>query len=301
MSKRAPTAAMSQKTHEEGAINRAKARRSRTVLVSFLGAVVRSKGNWMPIAGTVDLMSTLGVDAPGVRTTVSRAKKNGLLDSEARFGARGYSLTPLALELLAKGDEVIWHARAPAAVEDGWCIVNVSVPESLSKKRHQLRSRLSSIGFGNVGTAMWIAPARTRPELERVIGELDLAEFCAVFVGDYVAGQELAGLVAKSWDLVGIDRRYRQFLAQFTPALIEAESPNLRPERAFVLYLEVVNAWRPLPFEDPGLPRDLLPVEWAAPEATTLFERFVELLEASALDHAGRFWPSDPLASPATG
>lgn len=109
---------------------------------------------------------------------------------------------------------------------------------------------------------MWIAPARTRPELERVIGELDLAEFCAVFVGDYVAGQELAGLVAKSWDLVGIDRRYRQFLAQFTPALIEAESPNLRPERAFVLYLEVVNAWRPLPFEDPGLPRDLLPVEW---------------------------------------
>ena len=90
-------------------------RQSRTTVVTFLGAVVRPLGDWMPIAGTVDLLGQAGLDAPSVRTAVHRLKGNGWLESEARDGARGYALTPAALETLAAGDEVIWHARPPAA------------------------------------------------------------------------------------------------------------------------------------------------------------------------------------------
>ena len=52
---------------------------SRTALVSFLGAVVRRTGNWMPIAGTIELMGQFGLDAPSVRTAVFRLKKRGWL------------------------------------------------------------------------------------------------------------------------------------------------------------------------------------------------------------------------------
>ena len=189
-------------------------RQSRSTVVTFLGAVVRPLGSWMPIAGTVDLLTQAGLDAPSVRTAVHRLKGNGWLQSEAREGARGYALTTTALETLAAGDEVIWHARTPADVADGWCIVHFGVPESMRAKRHQLRAHLSSLGFGNVGTALWIAPARMRTAAERAVTELGLEAHTAIFVGEYHGTQDLTGLLYGSWDLTAIDDGYRDFVGR---------------------------------------------------------------------------------------
>lgn len=269
-------------------------RRSRTVLVSFLGSVVRRMGNWMPIAGTVDLMTQFGLDAPSVRTAVFRLKKRDWLASEIRAGMRGYTLTDTALDALAAGDEIIWHARQPADLEDGWCVVNASVPESARTKRYQLRAHLSSLGFGNVGTAMWIAPARMQAAAERAIAELELASYCAIFVGDYVGGQDLATLLYESWDLAEIDLHYREFVDRFAHAAESlAAAGVIEPRHAFVTYLDVIDHWRKLPFRDPGLPRELLADDWSAPAAGALFERLVATLEGRALAHAARHWTNE--------
>jgi phenylacetic acid degradation operon negative regulatory protein len=266
--------------------------RSRTVLVTYLGSFVRRMGDWMPIAGTVDLMTQAGFDAPSVRSAVFRLKKRGWLVSETRAGIRGYALTDIALMALAAGDEVIWHIRQPANLEDGWCVISVSIPESARAKRHQLRSRLSALGFGNVSTAVWFAPARMLPSAERAIDELDLTAFCAIFVGDHAGGQDLRTLVHRNWDLGLISARYREFIDQFSPRAVALESAGvIDAEHAFVSYLELVDHWRKLPFRDPGLPTMLLPPDWSAPEAGALFERCVALLEGRALAHAVGHWP----------
>lgn len=268
-----------------------RSQRTRTALVTFLGAVVRRMGDWMPIAGTVELMSQAGLDAPSVRTAVFRLKQRGWLASEARGGLRGYALTPVALRALAAGDEIIWHARQPADLADGWCVVNFSVPESDRAKRYQLRSHLASLGFGNIGTAMWIAPVRMRAAAEQAVAELGLDKYAAIFVGDYVGGQDLSTLLYGSWDLAAIDGRYRDFLTRFGPEADRWEGGvRVDPERAFVTYLEAVDHWRKLPFRDPGLPRELLAEDWSAPEAGALFERLVARLEGPALAHAASCW-----------
>ncbi|MFR9795469.1 PaaX family transcriptional regulator C-terminal domain-containing protein [Streptomyces sp. MS06] len=269
--------------------------RSRTVLVSFLGAVVRKMGNWMPIAGTVELLAQSGLDAASVRTAVFRLKKRGWLESEPRSGVRGYALTPAALEALAAGDEVIWHARQPAELGDGWCLVNFSVPESARARRHQLTAHLTSLGFGNIGSAVWIAPARMLASAQRAIAELDLTGQCAVFVGHYAAGQELAAMVRNGWDIEGIERRYEEFIEDH-----EAEADRLATaafvdgKHAFVTYLSLVDHWRKLPFRDPGLPPEVLPEDWSGPAAVRLFERMVATLEGRALAHAAPYWPTQP-------
>jgi phenylacetic acid degradation operon negative regulatory protein len=271
----------------------AASRRSRTLLVTFLGSVVRRMGNWMPIAGTIDLMGQLGLDGPGVRTAVFRLKKRGWLESETRAGARGYALTQEALDALAAGDEVIWHARQQARLEDGWCVITFSIPEARRAKRDQLRAHLLALGFGNVSTATWIAPARMLASAQRAIDELDLGPHCAVFVGQYVAGEEIQELVRRSWDLSGIDQHYRDFAAEFGErerALGAVD--HLEPRECFAVYLDMVDRWRGLPFRDPGLPPELLPDDGRAGEATVVFERLVTLLEGRALGHAARSWPS---------
>ncbi len=272
--------------------------RSRTVLVTYLGSVVRPMGNWMPISGTVELMTQVGLDAPSVRTAVFRLKKRGWLVSETRDGLRGYALSDVALTALAAGDEVIWHARQPAGLQDGWCVVSFSVPESARAKRHQLRSRLSSLGFGNMSTAVWVAPARMQPAAQLAIEELGLADFCALFVGRHAGGQDLGTLVHRSWDLGAIDERYREFIEHFADRAEGVEPSDMIDVRhAFVTYLELVDRWRRLPFRDPGLPTSLLPKNWSAPRAGALFERCVARLEGPALAHAASQWPgnSDPV------
>src|ERR1700722_2078903 len=281
---------MSESAEEPSA---ARSRRSRTVVVSFLGSVVRRMGDWMPIAGTVDLMTQLGLDGPGVRTAVFRLKQRGWLVAETRGGSRGYALTPLALTALASGDGVIWHAGQPADLADGWCVVNFSVPESARAKRHQLRAHLAALGFGNVGTAMWIAPARMKGAAEQAIAELGLDKYAAIFVGDYVGGQDLTTLLYSSWDLAGIDRSYREFTARYAEvaATLETQAAS-GPQQAFVTFLGVVDHWRKLPFHDPGLPREVLAADWTAPEAGALFHKLVTILEGRALAHAAGYWPA---------
>ncbi len=264
----------------------------RTLVVSFLGAVVRRMGNWLPIGGTIDLLGAVDLDGQSVRTAVFRLKKRGWLTAETRESVRGYALTPHALDVLAQGDEIIWHARQPAALDDGWCIVTFSVPESMRSRRQQLRSHLTALGFGNTGTATWLAPARMLPAAERAIAELELTEHSAVFVGAHMAGQDLRDLLAQSWDLDGIDGRYRDFVATFDPVRRSlAGSAAITPGYAFATYLHVVDAWRRLPFRDPGLPRDLLPGDWSGPRATALFELLVATLEGRALAYAVQHWP----------
>lgn len=261
--------------------------RSRTVLVTFLGSVVRRRGNWMPISAAIELTTRSGLDAASVRTAVFRLKKRGWLVSETRDGARGYALTDEALVALAAGDEVIWHARRPAELSDGWCVVSFSVPESSRAKRHQLRAHLSALGFGNVSSAVWIAPARMQQAAERAIEELGLSDYCALFVGAYAGGQDLRALVARSWDLGEIDQRYRDFVADFGGRA--GSIPD--DAAAFVTYLELVDRWRKLPFRDPGLPVELVPADWGAPTAVALFEQLVTELEDRALAHAASHWP----------
>ena len=268
-------------------------KQSRTALVSFLGAIVRPMGDWLPIAGTIELMGQFGLDGPSVRTAVFRLKKRGWLASESRSGSRGYALTPVALKALAAGDEIIWHARQPADLADGWCIVSFSVPESARGKRDQLRTHLAALGFGNVAAAMWIAPARMRPAADQAIAELGLTSCCAIFVGDYVGGRDLPGLLRGSWDLAEIDRRYQEFSRRWgSVADPLASDGDVNPERAFLSYLALIDQWRKLPFRDPGLPRELLPDDWSAPAAGALFEHLVAVLEPPALAHADRHWGS---------
>jgi phenylacetic acid degradation operon negative regulatory protein len=283
---------MPQVTKAEAAPAAQQNRRSRTTVVTFLGAVVRPLGDWMPIAGAVDLLTQAGLDAPSVRTAVHRLKRNGWLTSETRTGTRGYALTSTALDTLAAGDAVIWHARKPADLADGWCIVNFGVPESMRAKRHQLRAHLAHLGFGNVGTALWIAPARTRAAAERAITELGLADHAAVFVGAYHGTQDLTELLYGSWDLAAIDASYRKFIGEHEARVSALERRKAPPAEAFATYLSMLDQWRKLPFRDTGLPSEVLAADWSGPRAASVFERLVAALEKPALEHASSYWPS---------
>lgn len=265
---------------------RPSAQRPRTLLVTFLGSVVHRTGDWMPIKGTVELLGQAGLDPASVRTAVFRLKKRGWLDPMSHDRVRGYVLTETALAELTAGDEIIWHSRREADLAQGWCVVNFSIPEAQRGKRHQLRNHLTSLGFGNIGAAVWIAPARMRAEAEKAIAAQGMTDQCAMFVGTYAGGKDMRALIGEAWNLEEIDGRYRHFLDTYAAREDDLTAHGLiSPREAFVQYLEIIDHWRKLPYRDPGLPSEVLPDDWSGPAATALFERLVQALENRALAH----------------
>jgi phenylacetic acid degradation operon negative regulatory protein len=254
-------------------------------MLDFFAAFVRPVGNTIAIADLVELMGMMDVDEQAVRSSVSRLKRRGWLDSTKVNGRVGYRISDSSLAELREGDERVFHLE-PADLADGWCIVTFSIPESRRSKRHKLRSKLTWWGFGNVIPGVWIAPQRARVYALRIIAELGLEHDASVFDAKYSSSIPLAEFVQGAWDFAAISVRYGAFVDKYADRADRLRASPAPPDgqQAFVEYLGMLNEWRSIPFLDPGLPLEVLPDNWQGLEATRLFHDVSSVLLEPALE-----------------
>ncbi|HEX6468824.1 MAG TPA: PaaX family transcriptional regulator C-terminal domain-containing protein [Streptosporangiaceae bacterium] len=261
-------------------------RRPRSLIVTFYGAYGRELGGWISVADLIGLMSELDVDSPAVRSAVSRLKRRGLLEARRIGGTAGYSLSDEARRILAEGDRRIFGRRV-ADVADGWVMVVFSVPESQRHKRHLLRSRLRWMGFGTAAPGVWIAPLRLADEARRALERLEVAAYVELFRADHLAFHDLRHAIARWWDLDALRTMYDEFLLAHEPLLARwSRRRSAGGDEAFADYLRTVDAWRRMPYLDPGLPLELMPDDWSGNRAAHVFFELHARLREPGLRHA---------------
>ncbi|MBG6056362.1 phenylacetic acid degradation operon negative regulatory protein [Salinibacterium sp. CAN_S4] len=243
-----------------------------SLLRTVAGLYLRDVGGWMPVSGLIALMDDLGVPSALSRTAVARVKQRGLLVAERTDRGAGYRLAPDAAPMLEAGDRRIFTPRRMRE-GDPWCLVSFSLPEERRADRHQLRRRLRFIGCGTVSQGLWICPAFLASEVEQIIEELNLAAFVTLFTATEIS---TPGSVADCWDLDGIAGLHRSFADHL--AAHDHESP-------FRAYVTGIDAWRPIPYLDPGLPSSLLPTHWIGDHSEQLFRQLQERLAEPARQH----------------
>ncbi|MEV0371755.1 PaaX family transcriptional regulator C-terminal domain-containing protein [Streptomyces sp. NPDC050636] len=256
-------------------------RTPRSLIVTFYGAYGRGApeepggaAGPVPVAALIRLLGVLGVDPPSVRSAVSRLKRRGLLVPErTATGAAAYGLSDAARQLLEDGDRRI-YGRPAARLSDGWVLAVFSVPEEERHKRHLLRSRLARLGFGTAAPGVWIAPAHLYEETRHTLERLQLASYVDLFTAAHAGFEPTARAVARWWDLDAIAAQHRAFLADHAPVLEKwSRRRVVPPEAAYRDYLLALDAWRRLPYADPGLPSPLLPEGWPGGRAAEVFGR----------------------------
>jgi phenylacetic acid degradation operon negative regulatory protein len=261
------------------------AARPRELILTFCGLYREVVRGWISIAHLIRLMAEVDVDAPAVRSAVSRLKRRGLIEARAVAGAAGYSLSPAGQQLLAEGDPRIF-GRQPAQLSDGWVLAVFSVPESERDKRHVLRSRLDQLGFGSAASGVWIAPQQLAEEARHRIGTLGLSDYVELFEGARMPLAQLRAAVGEWWDLTGLAEVYEGFCTTYEPVM-RRWSRQRRPgdAAAFADYMRVVDSWRKIVYRDPRLPAELLPADWAGNRAERIFFGLHAVLRGPAEKH----------------
>ncbi|MHB9858412.1 PaaX family transcriptional regulator [Streptomyces sp. YIM S03343] len=259
----------------------------RSLIVTLYGAYGRFVPGPVPVAELIRLLAAVGVDAPSVRSSVSRLKRRGLLmPARTARGAAGYELSPEARQLLEDGDQRIYAVKPPE--DDGWVLAVFSVPESERQKRHVLRSRLAGLGFGTAAPGVWIAPARLYEETRHSLRRLRLDPYVDFFRGEHLGFAPTAQAVARWWDLASIAEAHETFLDRYADVLgaweVRQDTP---PEAAYRDYLLALDSWRRLPYTDPGLPAHLLPDDWPGARSTAVFRGLHERLRDAGAVFAG--------------
>jgi phenylacetic acid degradation operon negative regulatory protein len=252
-----------------------------SLVLTIVGLYLRRVGGWIPTAGLVSLADEVGSPGPLTRTAIARLKKRGILAAARRDGVSGYALRPEAVRMLERGDRRIFAPRNMPA-DGAWCLISFSLPEDQRQVRHQLRRRLSWIGCGIVAPALWICPDFLSDEVEEILRELGIRSAATVFRTELprVDGR-IEEAIAQWWDLPAIDALHRDFIKTMDGLLPASPSSA----EAFRAYVAGIDAWRVIPYLDPGLPLALLPADWPGRESATLFAEFSDRLADPAWHH----------------
>lgn len=256
--------------------------RPRSAILTVLGAYIRPLGGWLPIAGLIDLMRELGTDEQSVRASVSRLKRRGITVAERRGGVAGYGMSEDGLRMLAEGDARIYGRPEAVALSEGWVLAVFSVPDSKRADRHLLRSRLSWLGFGNLASAVWIAPWHLEAETRTMLKRHGLEGYVHLFRSHYTAFGDVRELVGEIWNIAQIREKYEDFQRVAAPLLARwTEQPPVGSD-AFIDHVTALHMWRPLRFLDPGLPIEPFAEGWPGATAWTTFHDLIERLQKPA-------------------
>ncbi len=257
----------------------------RQLIVTIYGLYARQEHNWLSVAALVRLMADLGIDSQPVRSSVYRLKKRGILRSLAMSGAAGYALSVDALAILKEGDARIFRDHRASAA-DGWVVAVFSVPERDRDKRHELRARLTQLGFGTVAPGVWVAPRHVAAEAETVLARHGLGGYVDLFGAEHIGFADVGSKIGDWWNLGELTALYDAFTERFA-AVARGPARTLGTDRdSFAAYVPMLTTWRRLPYRDPGLPLELLPHPWSGETAAALFADLNAQLAGPARRHA---------------
>ena len=266
---------------------------SQHLVVTMLADYWRDYTGWLPSRLIVSLAAALGLSSSAASTALSRLAGRAVLEQSSAGRASRYRFTPEARARLEIGVRQISGFGSEERPWDGmWTVVAFSVPERSRELRELLRSRLKWLGFAPLYGAVWVSAWDTADDLEDSCRHLGVENY-VIF---RTAGEGLRGRPPiEAWDLDEVRRQYTPFINAYRHKAEALAGGRLPGEEAFRLRTEVMDAWRAFPWEDPGLPPELLSRDFPLFEArhilVALYNPLLEDARSYAEGEAARLAP----------
>lgn len=254
---------------------------ARALLLVVLGEFVLPVDEPVRSTPLIGALTDLGFGVGAARKALQRTAERGVVRAHRDGRQMTYQLTATGRALLVAGGERVYGFTGTGPDWDGrWLVVSVSVPEAQRPLRHQLRTRFTWAGLGSPAPGLWVTPHADRADVVAgIMGELGLDESAYSTIGPFGPVGDEAEMVARAWDLDGLEAGYRAFLDRYT-----GRRPRTDLE-AFRAHLDLVQSWRRFPYLDPTLPPALAGPHPLARRATRAFGQHYAAWQPRSLRH----------------
>jgi phenylacetic acid degradation operon negative regulatory protein len=256
--------------------------RTQFIIFNLFGDYVNPRSASVWTSGIVAVLGVLGVSERATRSTLSRMKAKGWLTAQKSGRRSMYQLTPKGRALLDEGTRRIF-GPAPTNWDGCWHIVVYSLPQNLRARRHDLRTRLSWLGYGMLEPGTMVAAIPRSAEVRSLVTDLQVQEYVHFFTRAHLESSDNHAIVARCWDLDQMNHRYSHFVSRFRSEyefmLAEKnQAGSLAPDESFVNRFWLTYEFSSFPRRDPNLPPELLPRDWCGREAAELLHAYRALL-----------------------
>lgn len=248
---------------------------ARSALFDVYGDHLRTRGDRAAVAALVRLLATVGIQAPAVRTAVSRMVTQGWLEPVTVDGARGYAATDQAIARLEQAGDRIYR-RTQQEWEGAWHLVLLE-PFTDRSVRSRAQRDLEFLGYAELADRVWVSPFEG-PGLAEALARAG-ARATTSTAHDF----RPADAPLRAWDLPALGAAYDAWLRDAAASVEDRLAAHDDPdEAAFAARFHLVHEWRKFLFRDPGLPDELLPGDWPGRAAADYFTREATRLEPAA-------------------
>jgi phenylacetic acid degradation operon negative regulatory protein len=258
----------------------------------MLGEFWRHTDLWLPARAIVRLAEDVGLSRSAVTTALSRLAARGVLENDGAGRASRYRFTAAARARLAIGTREVGQFGDPGLSWDRrWTAVAFSVPESEREIREAFRARLKWLGFAPVYGALWFSPRERMAQVHEIAEAYGVEDYMAFRVEDSAFEGRRPSIV----NTAEPPRRYAEFADANRVRLERLRAGEASPAEGFRVRVEVLDEWRAFPWDDPGMPYELLPGDWpllrARESFVAVFTQTAPLAERHVRDVLGELAP----------
>jgi len=258
---------------------------TRSMIFTIYGDYIRHYGNQIWIGSLIRLLKEFGHNDQAVRAAISRMSKQGWVHAEKKGNKSYYSLTERGVKRIEEAAKRIFKLR-PEKWDGKWRMLVYTIPEEKRNLRDELRKELVWSGFGTVSNSCWISPNNLEKQLYDLIEKYDIGPYVDFFIAEYDGPHKNTMLVEKCWDIDAINKKYEEFISQYSLKYVVDKNKIHRGEMSdaecFVERTKLVHEYRKFLFVDPGLPEELLPGKWMGGHAAALFSEYYKELAKPA-------------------
>jgi phenylacetic acid degradation operon negative regulatory protein len=254
------------------------------LVLTLLGTYVRPFARTVWSGGMVSLLGEFGFSDGAARAALTRLVRRDLIARVRSGRLVHYHLTPRCERLLIEGDGRIFTLGRLPAGAGPWTVLWHQIPEDRRLERTRLGRRLRFLGFGSVQDSVWVSPHDHSSDVSDLLGELGVGGSGAVLVASVRPGPGVPAMVARAWDLSGLEERYDAFCSGFQ-GYTAPDGPSLADREAFLVRTRLMHAFRAFAQLDPELPDELAALSHSRARAVEIFDALYTGLAPASQRH----------------
>jgi len=260
--------------------------RTTTIVFTLFGAFIIPRGGEISVSGLIRLIKPLGLSENAIRLVLSRMSKREWLQSRKIGRESYYSLSREGNKKMLAGKN--WALDKKHKPWDGkWRLLSYNVPEHVRHLRDTLRQELLCLGYGSLGSSLWISPYNHHKELMKFFSKIRAKEYVEAFEAHYSGPRANQKLAQKAWDIHGLEKRYQKFVKEYSTVLSAYKNAirkrvEIDPKECFALRFRMTAEFINIALDEPMLPLKLLPAHWTGLRAKEIYLEFWKILTPEA-------------------